>query len=97
MKTVERGYVYPFIQFPGIATRRQDLPELYCINGAVYVTSHETLLKKRDLHASYATQIEGEKIAALILSQAEAFEIDTEHDLRLADLILRDRHDEGHC
>lgn len=97
MKTVERGYVYPFIQFPGIATRRQDLPELYCINGAVYVTSHETLLKKRDLHASYATQMEGEKVAALILNEVEAFEIDTEHDLRLADLILRERHDQGHC
>lgn len=88
LKTIAQEFVFPFIQFPGIATRRQDLPPLYCVNGLVYITSYDMLMKKKGQEASYATQIEGERVTALVLQGHERFEIDTEHDLQLAEAIL---------
>ena len=93
LKTVERGYAFPFLNIPGLPTRRQDLPSLYAVNGAVYITSRDMLLKKKGRECSFATQIEGEKVGVITVEDQEALEIDTEMNLRMADLIFSVRQE----
>jgi len=83
MKKIENGKVSNFMQGSEKYTRRQDLPELYRLNGAIFVTRYEVLMKEN--------RILGNDTRAIIMSQEDSIDIDTELDFKLAELILRER------
>jgi len=62
-------------------TRRQDLPPVYALNGAVYVAATKILAEKRSfIHAD---------TVSFIMSKHNSVDIDTELDLTIADIFLK--------
>ena len=63
--------------------RRQTLLPLHITNGAIFVVKTEILLDQRTY--------EPEDTYAYVMSSTRSFEIDTEWDLHVAELVLNDR------
>lgn len=61
--------------------RRQDLPPVYALNGAVYVADSRTIVETR----SFLT----ESTVPYIMSKNNSIDIDTEEDLVVADIFLK--------
>jgi CMP-N,N'-diacetyllegionaminic acid synthase len=76
----DKQRVVPLIDQKEAIDRRQDLPEIYMINGAVYVAKSEWLLQNQ-------TFITPETVA-YIMPYERSLDIDSEFDLKIADLIL---------
>jgi N-acylneuraminate cytidylyltransferase/CMP-N,N'-diacetyllegionaminic acid synthase len=62
--------------------RRQDLPPLYRLNGAVYVTSRPVVMSGR---------IMGETVRPFVMGPEESVDIDDEWDFKLAEWLLEHR------
>jgi N-acylneuraminate cytidylyltransferase/CMP-N,N'-diacetyllegionaminic acid synthase len=75
-----------FMTLDAPCVRRQDLPVLYAINGAMYLARRATLLAQRTFFP--------EGTRAFIMPQSSSLDIDTPWDAHLADLILRDAHEQ---
>lgn len=74
---MEGDYLVPFLQDHGLATRSQDLPPVYVVNGSFY------LIKPAELRAN-RTFFGATAIPLLIESPQEALDIDTEWDWTVA-------------
>lgn len=61
--------------------RRQDLPPIYRLNGAVDVSRRDNIIEKNTLY--------GEDIRVIIMDQARSIDIDTELDFAIAEMILK--------
>lgn len=61
--------------------RRQELPPVYRINGAIYLVKTEVLLSELTL--------EPEKITGYIMESRDSIDIDNEYDFLLADYMMR--------
>ena len=82
MKKIVDGRVHSFIEDDEQHyTRRQDLPPVYQLNGALYVTRTTILLEQH--------RILGEHTVPYIMPQERSIDIDTPADLRLAECILK--------
>jgi len=82
MKKVVNGRVYPLMnEDEQIYTRRQALPPVYQLNGALYVTRTKVLLEEN--------RMLGEHTVPYIMSQERSIDIDTPADLRIAECILK--------
>jgi CMP-N-acetylneuraminic acid synthetase len=68
---------------PGDPPTRQQLPALYAINGAVYVTSPRLLF---DMHALY-----GPGTLAYVMPEERSLDVDTRWEMHVADLVLAAR------
>lgn len=79
----ERGTLRDFIQKEVESLRRQDLPPVYALNGAIYLNRTESIRKDRTLMP--------EGTYAYIMPPERSLDIDAPWDLYLADLVLRDR------
>jgi CMP-N,N'-diacetyllegionaminic acid synthase len=89
MKKIEEGRLLPYCLEEMEGTRRQDLdPPAYMRNGAIYLTRRDVLM-----HGGPAGRgsIWGETIHPLLMPAERSHSIDTEIDLRLADILLRER------
>lgn len=77
------GQLYPWLTTKEMPQRRQELPEIFRLNGAIYLTRRDALLKHKSFHPpgtfGYVMPIE------------RSLDIDTPWDLLLADLILTNR------
>lgn len=62
-------------------TRRQDLPKIYRMNGAVYLVKTEALIKYRTLEPS--------KIAGYIMEPKKSIDIDNIEDFLLAEILIK--------
>ena len=62
------------------ASRRQDLPTIYCLNGAVYVASRELLKEKRTFLF--------ESTLGYVMPQKRSLDIDTTDDWEYAEYLL---------
>lgn len=62
--------------------RRQELPKFYCQNGAIYITTPDSLRKNK-------TFIPKETIA-YIMPPERSIDLDTEFDFKLAEFLLKD-------
>ncbi len=82
MKTLHDGVLYdpPFVENVE-GQRRQDLPEYYLRNGAIYLTRTEVL---RQLHS-----FKGEKCLGYLMPEERSVNIDSELDFILAEAVLR--------
>jgi CMP-N-acetylneuraminic acid synthetase len=84
MKKVDtKGHVSPFIDMKEEYARRQDLPEVYRLNGAMFVTRSEVIIRENRL-LGYDTR-------AYIMDQGDSIDIDTELDFKLAELLIKER------
>ena len=71
------------------ATRRQDLPPVYALNGAIYLGCRKVLLEQESWYT--------DKTFAYIMPPERSLDIDTQWHLRLADLILKDKMNHENC
>jgi len=62
---------------------RQELPEVYIRNGAIYLINKDQLLKQK--------QLIGNKCLGYIMNDKDSINIDSEIDLILADLLIKER------
>jgi N-acylneuraminate cytidylyltransferase len=68
---------------PGIATRRQDLTELYQPNGAIYIAELEWLKRNRDFYAP--------ETVGFVMPPERSVDIDTMADLIMAEALMTAR------
>jgi N-acylneuraminate cytidylyltransferase/CMP-N,N'-diacetyllegionaminic acid synthase len=82
MRIDERGRLVPFVKAgdENFYSRRQDLPDAYALNGAVYVIRTDAFLATD----SYL----GDRTYPYIMPEARSLDIDTRWDLYVANLIL---------
>jgi CMP-N-acetylneuraminic acid synthetase len=81
MMKKEGEYLVPLMQEHGFGTRSQDLPPAFVVNGSFYLISPAELRERRSLV--------GMKTMPLIIeSPQEALDIDTEWDLKMAEVVL---------
>jgi CMP-N,N'-diacetyllegionaminic acid synthase len=64
-------------------TRRQDLPSVFALNGAIYLALRTFLLSERTFVS--------DRTYAYVMPENRSLDVDTPWDLYLADLILRNR------
>jgi N-acylneuraminate cytidylyltransferase/CMP-N,N'-diacetyllegionaminic acid synthase len=64
-------------------TRRQDAPPVYALNGAIYLARRTVLLEQETWYT--------DQTYAYIMPPERSLDIDTEWDLRVAGLILKDK------
>ena len=79
------GRLEDFVPRPEGYLRRQALPPVYVVNGAIYLVRRDVLLEKQTFYT--------ERTYAYVMPPERSLDIDTPWDLYLADLILRDRHE----
>jgi len=61
------------------ATRRQDLPEVLALNGALYIASPELLRERRAV---------GERCLPLVMEALESLDLDTPDDWKLCEALI---------
>jgi CMP-N,N'-diacetyllegionaminic acid synthase len=77
------GRIVDFIKLDRPIERRQDLTELYVVNGAIYLARYEVLTEQKTFETS--------NTFGLVMPLERSVDIDAPWDLYLADLILKDR------
>lgn len=75
-----KNKISPMLPLDGNITIRQDLPKVYALNGAVYVSQTQWLLEKE----SFLT----EETIAYPMVKERSLDIDTEFDLELVQIIM---------
>ncbi len=83
------GTMQPLIPTDRFFARRQDLPPVYILNGAVYVANCKWLAE----HKTFSTK----ETLGFIMPQERSMDIDTEIDLKLATLIMEENHQKAEC
>ena len=73
----------PFVKGTPQGVLRQQLPPVYRDCGAVYVTWHDVLLKKKSIF--------GDNYRSYYIDPEHAIDIDTSFDLKLAEALLREK------
>ena len=81
-RILEDGTLQDFVSAERQYLRRQDMPDAYALNGAIYLNRTENLLAEKTLHPRHAL--------AYVMPVERSLDIDTGWDMHLADLILRD-------
>lgn len=80
--TMEMDTMGRLVLPPDITTRRQDLPETYQPNGAIYIAELEWLRRHRDFYAPEAV--------GYVMPPERSVDIDTMLDFRMAQALLTD-------
>jgi len=68
------------------AKRRQELPEIFRLNGAVYVTRRKTLMEQNKI-------IDHSNATAIIMPHERSIDIDEPIDFKIAELLLQETND----
>ena len=79
----DEGQLHDFVEQTGGAVRRQELPDAYALNGAIYLARRDRLLRDRSWY--------GERTLAYVMPPERSLDIDTPWDFELADLVLGSR------
>jgi len=74
-----------FIEQGKQITRRQELPKIYRLNGAVYVIKTEVLLDEKVL--------EPRNVTGFIMGNKNSLDIDNNEDFMLAELLIKSKGD----
>lgn len=83
-QTDASGRVRPFLDLATPPTRRQDLPAVYALNGALYLARRTVLIERETWYT--------DRTYLYIMPEERSLDIDTPWDLHLADLVLAARH-----
>lgn len=76
----------PFQEFTD--ARSQDLPELFCLNGAINIASYETLMKKGLL-------LDPDSVTCYVMPERESVDIDELQDFEIAEFLMKKIKDEN--
>ena len=79
----EKGFLVPMTDLGYTSSRRQDLPRVYALNGAVYVAQTEWLKRRRSFLSP--------ETAAFVMPRERAHDIDGELDLKICETLLREK------
>ena len=85
----QEGVLFPLADRGPAVTRRQDLPDAYRINGAIYVIGRDLLLAKRTF--------EPEPTIGYVMPIERSIDVDSAWDLHVADLVMKERLAIGHA
>ncbi len=85
MKTIVEGYVRPYQKGKDSSTPRQLLPEVYELNGAIYLTKTSVLKNERSFF--------GSNCIPYIMPKVRSVNINHPLDLKMASIILEDKDD----
>lgn len=77
---INNGRLEYFLEEGKKITRRQDLPKIYAMNGAIYIISTEVLIKEKTF--------EPDNICGYIMNSTESVDIDELLDFKIAELIM---------
>lgn len=72
----------PFIKDGSKITRRQDLPIVYRVNGAIYIIETEVLLREKTFQP--------DSLTGYIMDEYYSIDIDTELDFKIAEVIMNE-------
>ena len=79
---IENDYIRPLIGDEYLKMRRQDLPDVYRPNGAIYITTIKNLYKNNGFDC--------DKILPYIMPPERSIDIDEEIDFKLAELLIQE-------
>lgn len=80
MQTIEGGLLRPYRSGEQQSRRRRDqAPDVYRLNGAIYLTRRETLLQERSFY--------GQRPRAYVMPRERALDIDDELDFMIAECV----------
>ena len=84
MKKIESDRLLPYCLEEKEGTRRQDYdPPAYIRNGAIYLTRRDVLMENNSIW--------GEVIRPYVMPEERSYDIDSERDFRLVELVMRER------
>jgi CMP-N,N'-diacetyllegionaminic acid synthase len=83
-KLDNQNVMMPLLSLDSTVVRRQDLPPVYTLNGAVYVAKSEWIKKTKSFLSDETT--------GFIMPVERSIDIDTELDLQIASYILEKEH-----
>jgi CMP-N,N'-diacetyllegionaminic acid synthase len=83
----EEEKLFPLIKAEKEISRRQDLPAVYALNGAVYVARCDWLQERK----SFIT----DETLAYVMPYERSFDIDSELDLKICDMLLSSSKEKG--
>lgn len=77
------GYLEAFINDHKVYSRRQELPPVYVLNGAIYIVKTDALLRNRSF--------ETEKTLPYVMPKERSVDIDDIFDWKLAEFLMEER------
>ena len=83
----EEGLLKSFIEIERLPLRRQALPQVFCLNGALYISTREYYSIAKD--PDFVAPIVAGKIKGVFMDEISSIEIDTPLDFKLAELIIK--------
>ncbi|MCR4943547.1 MAG: acylneuraminate cytidylyltransferase family protein [Clostridium sp.] len=84
MKKINNGYLEPFMSIDEKSiTRRQNLPQLYKMNGAIFIS--------KKILITEGTAILGEKVKPYYMDLKASIDIDTIEDFKMAEYVLKNK------
>jgi len=83
MYTLEGDRMKPVIPGGEKVLRRQDAPQVYRLNGAVYVIKRDVIMKE--------SRVLGNDTRAYVMPPERSIDIDTELDFKFSDVLMKER------
>ena len=84
MKKIEKGYLTPFYNIDEKTyTRRQDLPKVYQMNGAIFISTRDLIMKNN--------VISGHSVIPYLMTNEDSIDIDNQIDFNLVELLIKSR------
>lgn len=81
MFTMKKGSLKPILKINKKHHRRQDLPKIYELNGAVYVTSRQIVMEKNTILS--------DRMGGYIMPIERSIDIDNKFDFKIANLLMK--------
>ena len=85
MQKIENGELTPLMNDFGSFNRRQELPTVYQLNGAIYLSTYKKFLE----YESFYT----DKIYPFVMKKEKSIDIDDDLDWKLAEILLEENYD----
>lgn len=82
MKKIENGIMNDFLDNIPFYPRRQDAPQIYRLNGAIYIAKAEVLLKNKNWYT--------ENTLAYVMDRKSSVDIDEMIDFKFAEFLMRE-------
>lgn len=82
MFTIRKNRAQPFMGSRGLQLRSQDLPELYTLNGAIYVIRTNFLMRRKKI-------IDPKSLSSIIMPRERSIDIDTKQDFMMAQSMIK--------
>lgn len=86
MKKIEDGKMKDFLDATKFYSRRQDIPKVYRLNGAIYISKTESLLNNKSFHT--------ENTLPYVMDRITSIDIDDMVDFKFAEFLMKEGYDE---